>query len=63
MCTDWPPEKRLITDEEPCMYLGPDSLALADLASSLSSGKRVADVCAGSGVQGGGIVATRAGAA
>jgi hypothetical protein len=60
VCTDWPPEKRLITDEEPCMYLGPDSLALADLASSLSQGKRVADLCAGSGVQG--LVATRAGA-
>ena len=59
--TDWPPEKRLITDEEPCMYLGPDSLALADVASSLSQGKRVADLCAGSGVQG--LVATRAGAA
>jgi hypothetical protein len=59
--TDWPPEKRLITAEEPCMYLGPDSLALADVASSLSSGKRVADVCAGSGIQG--LVATRAGAA
>ena len=58
--TDWPPEKRL-TDEEPCMYLGPDSLALADLASSLAKGKRVADVCAGSGIQG--LVATRAGAA
>ena len=58
--TDWPPEKRL-TDEEPCMYLGPDSLALADLAASLAKGKRVADVCAGSGVQG--LVATRAGAA
>ena len=56
--TDWPPEKRLITNEEPCMYLGPDSLALADLASSLSKGKRVADLCAGSGVQG--LVATRA---
>ena len=37
VCTDWPPEKRLITDEEPCMYLGPDSLALADVASSLSA--------------------------
>ena len=60
VCTDWPPEKRL-TDEEPCMYLGPDSLALADLASSLAKGKRVADVCAGSGIQG--LVATRAGAA
>ena len=58
--TDWPPEKCL-TDEEPCMYLGPDSLALADLASFLSKGKRVADLCAGSGVQG--LVATRAGAA
>ena len=58
VCTDWPPEKRLIADEEPCMYLGPDSLALADLASSRSRGKRVADVCAGSGVQG--LVATRA---
>jgi len=58
--TDWPPEKRL-TDEEPCMYLGPDSLALADLASSLSQGKRVADLCAGSGIQG--LVAARAGAA
>ena len=47
--------------EEPVMYVGPDSLALADLASSLAKGKRVADVCAGSGVQG--LVATRAGAA
>ena len=60
LLTDWPPEKRL-TKEEPCMYLGPDSLALADLASSLAKGKRVADLCAGSGIQG--LVATRAGAA
>jgi hypothetical protein len=60
LLTDWPPEKRL-TKEEPCMYLGPDSLALADLASSLAAGKRVADLCAGSGIQG--LVATRAGAA
>ena len=42
------------------MYLGPDSLALADMASSLAKGKRVADLCAGSGIQG--LVATRAGA-
>lgn len=56
--TDWPPEKR--RDEEPCMYLGPDSLALADIASKLATHKRVADLCAGSGVQG--LVAARAGA-
>ena len=59
--TDWPPEKKLLTKEEPCMYLGPDSLALADVASFLSKGKRVADLCAGSGIQG--LVAARAGAA
>ena len=56
--TDWPPERQ--RDEEPCMYLGPDSLALADIASKLATHKRVADLCAGSGVQG--LVAARAGA-
>lgn len=41
------------TSDPPCMYLGPDSLALADVAQKICrGGKRVADLCAGSGVQG-----------
>ena len=47
--TDFPPPAQ----EEPVMYLGPDSAALFDVVARLNlKGARVLDLCAGSGVQG-----------
>ena len=57
VATDWPPEHGACRaeGEEACMYLGPDSAALADLGAAVAAAaapKRVVDLCAGSGVQG-----------
>ena len=65
VATDWPPEHGACRagGEEACMYLGPDSAALADLGAAVAAAaapKRVVDLCAGSGVQG--LAAAAAGA-
>lgn len=51
IATDFAPGR--IKLDESCYYLGPDSLALADVARRLAAllGGRVCDLCAGSGVQ------------
>ena len=53
VATDWPPEHGACRagGEEACMYLGPDSAALADLGAAVAAAaapKRVVDLCAGS---------------
>lgn len=51
IATDFAPGRILL--DASCYYLGPDSLALADVARRLGAllGGRVCDLCAGSGVQ------------
>ncbi|KAJ8604290.1 hypothetical protein CTAYLR_002503 [Chrysophaeum taylorii] len=50
VCTDFAPPCHVSRDQ-PCMYVGPDSAALADVVSVVARGRRACDLCAGSGVQ------------
>jgi len=49
--TDWPPPVSVILEEDPVMYIGPDSIALVQHAPRKNCSS-VLDLCCGSGVQG-----------
>lgn len=58
LATDFAPP--CATSPQPCYYVGPDSVALAYVVATVSAGRTVCDLCAGSGVQA--LVALAAGA-